>query len=168
MSNNTSTVISGTIKELLARGLTFNGVLLDQPAMSVITRLGNGSFCRPIQKISSGKQGKPSTVWEFDANGSFAFAAAAPEVVETVAVETAAVTVDAETLAASNETVTTEVVNEAAAPVAEAAQETVEATATKPQRNRSRGNKAKAETVTAEAAVEAANEMDAPLVAEAA
>jgi hypothetical protein len=64
--------IRGTAAELAGR-LTFNGVALSQPEISMLTRLGNGIFAHPVETVRTGegRGGKPATVWEFDAEGSF-------------------------------------------------------------------------------------------------
>jgi hypothetical protein len=64
--------LRGTAAQLAGR-LTFNGVALSQPEISMLTRLGNGIFAHPVETIkqTDGRGGKPATVWEFDPEGSF-------------------------------------------------------------------------------------------------
>lgn len=76
----------GTIAELVARNLTMNGVKLGAPELSVLTRLGRGSFANAVGTVAkpAGTRGKPATIWELNPNATL-------ELSETVG----AVTVDA-------------------------------------------------------------------------
>lgn len=64
--------VTGTIKQLISRGLTFNGVVLDQPGLSLLTRIGEGNFATRVGSVpaeSATGRGKPSTIWAL--SGSF-------------------------------------------------------------------------------------------------
>ena len=68
-----STVIRGTIAELAGK-LTLNGVTLNQPELSVLTRLGRDTFAKPVAQIRTGVKGRPTTVWEINTESSLNFA----------------------------------------------------------------------------------------------
>lgn len=71
-----SNTIRGSVAQLAGR-IVVNGVALGQPELSMLTRIGRGHFCKPVEVIRhEGKRGKPTTVWEFntDAVLNFAFA----------------------------------------------------------------------------------------------
>lgn len=116
--NNTNTIV-GTIQQFEAMGLSLNGVVLDQPSLSLLTRIGRGTFAKEVKKISTGKRGKPSTVWELSLQFDVTLATVNPAVPAIVASDAAEATAEPETEA------TTETVSE---PVADTV-ETVEAAA---------------------------------------
>lgn len=160
-------VITGTIKELVARAITFNGNLLGQPELSVLTRLG---IAREVSKISTGSKGKPATVWEFPCEGNFSFAAndAAPGVLEVIAEDTSTVSVNTETLEVIAETETQTDAETVPETIGAEVAADVEAIAAKPSSRSKRNKSAKAqEEVVASVAEQAAvtDEMDAPLAA---
>lgn len=70
----------GTIAELTGK-LSINGVVLDQPTLSTLTRIGRGLFCRPVGKVppAGGGRGKPATIWEFNTSPRFSIEAVAVE-----------------------------------------------------------------------------------------
>lgn len=69
--------IRGTLKELLAQKLQVNNVTLGAAELSVLTRVGDGTFATRAGsvKATTGK-GKPAIIWELNpsANLSFGFA----------------------------------------------------------------------------------------------
>lgn len=71
-----NTVITGTIKEL-AGTLAINGIVLNQPELSIHTRMYNGVSCRKVGTVKpdGGGKGKPATVWEIDTNFNVTLAA---------------------------------------------------------------------------------------------
>ena len=69
---NTNTVITGSIKELAGR-VSVGGIVLGQPELSTLTRLGQAAgFARVIDTIrnvdANGKpaRGKPGNIWEIN------------------------------------------------------------------------------------------------------
>lgn len=60
MSNDT---IRGTIAELAGR-VTINGTVADQPALSVLTRLGIATEVAVAEKAAD-KRGRAAKIWEF-------------------------------------------------------------------------------------------------------
>ena len=69
-----SNVIRGSVAQLAGR-IVVNGVALGQPELSMLTRIGRGSFCKPVEVIKkAGVRGKPTTVWEIDATAALNFA----------------------------------------------------------------------------------------------
>ena len=60
MSNET---IRGTIAELAGR-VTVNGNVVDQPGLSVLTRLGIGKQVGVTEKPEN-QRGRAATIWEF-------------------------------------------------------------------------------------------------------
>ena len=94
-----SNVIRGSVAQLAGR-IVVNGVALGQPELSMLTRIGRGSFCKPVEIIKkAGVRGKPTTVWEIDAtaalNFTFANASAAAAVAAGEDTETEADAVEA-------------------------------------------------------------------------
>lgn len=65
--------IKGTISELVATGLTINGIPVGQPEMSVLTRLGFATEVGTVER-PEGKRGPAPKVWELPTNGQFAVA----------------------------------------------------------------------------------------------
>lgn len=57
----TNKTIRGTISELLAMGLTINGEVVTQSALSTLTRLG---MARKAGEKEQKGRGKAATVWE--------------------------------------------------------------------------------------------------------
>lgn len=58
--------IKGTIEELIKRNISVNGIKLGPAELSVLTRLGKGTFAQNVgtfKKLEGGK-GKPATIWE--------------------------------------------------------------------------------------------------------
>lgn len=56
--------MKGTIKQLAGKYRVGNTVI-DQPMLSVLTRIGKEcGFAVELRKISSGKRGKPNTEWD--------------------------------------------------------------------------------------------------------
>jgi hypothetical protein len=89
-----SEVIRGSVAQLAGR-IVVNGVALGQPELSMLTRIGRGSFCKAVETIKKeGVRGKPTTVWEINTaavlNFTFANANAAAAVAEGEATETEA------------------------------------------------------------------------------
>lgn len=69
----------GTIAQLALAGLTVNGNLVTAPELSILFKLGNGTFATAVDKIKvEGQRGKPATVWELQASGLVQFATLAP------------------------------------------------------------------------------------------
>lgn len=66
--------IKGTLKELLKAKLQVNGVTLGSTELSVLTRVGEGTFATRAGsvKASTGK-GKPAIVWELNPTASLSF-----------------------------------------------------------------------------------------------
>lgn len=119
-----SNVIRGSVAQLAGR-IVVNGVALGQPELSMLTRIGRGSFCKPVEIIKkAGVRGKPTTVWEIDASAvltfSFANASAA------AAVEAGEDTEDTEAVEADTAEVL-EAVEEAATVAEAVAENSVEA-----------------------------------------
>lgn len=84
-----SNVIRGTIAELAGK-FQVNGVVLDTGTLSMLTRLGRGSFATKVGtvKTTAGK-GKPSTIWEINPSASLAFGAVPADVPVTADAEPA-------------------------------------------------------------------------------
>lgn len=69
-----SNTIRGSVAQLAGR-IVVNGVALGQPELSMLTRIGRGHFCKPVEVIRhEGKRGKPTTVWEFNTDAVLNFA----------------------------------------------------------------------------------------------
>ena len=70
--------VRGTIAQLIGR-VTINGNTVGQAELSVLTRLGAGTFAHVVEKIAqtdaNGKpiKGRPTTVWEIDENINMKF-----------------------------------------------------------------------------------------------
>lgn len=60
----TKNVIRGTVAELVAKGLTVNGMKMDQTGMSFLTRLGLAREAGTVPKKEG--RGKAATIWEVD------------------------------------------------------------------------------------------------------
>lgn len=54
-------VYRGTVAELLAMGLSINGVKMDQTGLSVLTRLG---LANAVGKQEKKSRGQSATIWE--------------------------------------------------------------------------------------------------------
>ncbi len=73
MSSKKKMTVRGTIAELVGK-VTVNGKHVGQAELSVLTRLGEGTFATAVEKIpqkdANGKhsRGRPTNVWEIDAN----------------------------------------------------------------------------------------------------
>ena len=67
--------IRGTIADFAGK-LTVNGVTLGQPELSMLTRIGRGSFFKAIGTVPkpAGVRGKPATIWELNLEAALSFA----------------------------------------------------------------------------------------------
>ena len=65
--------LTGTVAELVEKGIKLNGRALTQPYLSALAAMGDGSFCRVVGEKKSGK-GRAAKVWEFDTEGSIKLA----------------------------------------------------------------------------------------------
>lgn len=66
--------ITGTIEQFIKSGLSLNNVVLDQAMLSVLTRLGKGTFAKEVGKVKTSQgKGKPATIWELTLNSEFNF-----------------------------------------------------------------------------------------------
>lgn len=65
----------GTVAELVQQGITVNGVALDQPTLSLLTRIGRGDFIKAVgvAKKAEGTRGKAATIWEVNPTGALSF-----------------------------------------------------------------------------------------------
>lgn len=88
-----SNQITGTVAELVAKRLTFNGVLLGQPEVSTLTRLGLGNKLGTVPR-PAGTKGKPATIWGFNTGTLDAAFGVAPAGDPASAVATDAVNTD--------------------------------------------------------------------------
>ena len=58
--------VTGTIAQLTNK-LTMNGVPLDQPALSVMTRIFSGSLFKQVGIVKKeGKRGRSAIIWQVD------------------------------------------------------------------------------------------------------
>ena len=65
MSDSKRFVI-GTIAQLVGK-LALNGTVLDQPALSVMTRVFEGSIFKQVGTIrKEGERGRPAAIWSVD------------------------------------------------------------------------------------------------------
>lgn len=72
--------IVGSVKELAGR-VSVNGVELGQPELSMLTRLGRGSFAKVIrtERGKDQKRGKSTNIWEIDPNALLTLVLDAPK-----------------------------------------------------------------------------------------
>lgn len=72
-NNKQKATVKGSIAQLVGR-VTVEGKTVGQAELSVLTRLGAGTFARVVEKIgqvdANGKavKGRPTTIWEIDQN----------------------------------------------------------------------------------------------------
>lgn len=58
--------VTGTIAQLVGK-LALNNVVLDQPALSVMTRVFEGSIFKQVGTIrKEGERGRPAAIWQVD------------------------------------------------------------------------------------------------------
>lgn len=63
-----SDVIRGTVAQIIARNVSINGKTLTSGDLSMLTRLGEGKFCRKVGTADKtpGTRGRAATIWEID------------------------------------------------------------------------------------------------------
>lgn len=68
-------VIRGTIKELAGK-VTLNGNPLTVAQLSVVTKVGNGSYANVVGEAPKGEnqRGKAAKIWEIKTNANMVFA----------------------------------------------------------------------------------------------
>ena len=66
--------IRGTIADFAGK-LSLNGVVLGQPELSMLTRIGRGSFFNAVGTVPkpAGQRGKPATIWELTLSANLNF-----------------------------------------------------------------------------------------------
>lgn len=64
----------GTIKELVAQGVTVNGSVVGQAELSMLTRLNGFATKAGTVPQPEGKKGKPANIWELNDSGTFTVA----------------------------------------------------------------------------------------------
>jgi hypothetical protein len=66
--------IRGTIADFAGK-LSLNGVILGQPELSMLTRIGRGSFFNAVGTVPkpAGQRGKPATIWELTLSADLNF-----------------------------------------------------------------------------------------------
>ena len=79
-----SKLFRGTVAELAGR-ISINGRVLSAPELSMIVKLGEGSFARKVGVGPKPTRGVPANIWEIDASGAFAFKDATDDPTKAVA-----------------------------------------------------------------------------------
>lgn len=66
--------IRGTIADFAGK-LSLNGAVLGQPELSMLTRIGRGSFFNAVGTVPkpAGQRGKPATIWELTLSADLNF-----------------------------------------------------------------------------------------------